>query len=85
MSIVVTLLARGAAEDITDDDKASIAAAFASAAGVEPSAVSVTIVPASVRIIADIAYASAASRDARKRVVRTGPAAARSSRRGAAW
>lgn len=59
----VELLISGSVDDVTESDKASIAAAIAGAAGVDPSAVVITVVASSVRIIAEIVFASAEVRD----------------------
>jgi len=48
---------------VTESDKASIAEAIAGAAGVDPSAVVITVVASSVRIVAEIVFASAEVRN----------------------
>lgn len=60
----VELVIAGSVADVTDDAKAAIATAIASAAGVDPAAVVITVVAASVRIIADITFESKEQRDA---------------------
>ena len=55
----VEISAAGSVADVTQADKVEIANAIAASAGVEPSSVSVTVVAASVLIIAEIITASA--------------------------